>query len=120
MSFYDRYAECCKDQGIEPSSQSTADLWSVTRATVSAWKKNGNAPRGDVVAKISERFNVSADYLLGLTDKKKSASDSSDQPKILSLYDALDAEDQKKAIAFLEFMLADGKYQVIQHTQAGA
>lgn len=119
MAFYDRYTECCKDEHIEPSSQYAADLWDVTRSTISAWKKNGNAPRGDVVAKIAAHFNVSADYLLELTDKKWNITDQR-QPKIVCLYDDLDPEDQQKALAFLEFMLSDGKYQVLGHTQAGA
>ena len=121
MSFYDRYVDCCKSDGIEPASQYAADLWNVTRATVSAWKKNGNAPRGDIVARISAYFNVSADYLLELTDEKKPIREPyTAQPKILSLYSALDADDQQKALSFLEFMLTDGKYQVATNTQAGA
>lgn len=120
MSFYDRYVDCCKSDGIEPASQYAADLGVNTGNSV-CMEENGNAPRGDIVARISAHFNVSADYLLELTDEKKPIREPyTAQPKILSLYDALDADDQQKALSFLEFMLTDGKYQVATNTQAGA
>ena len=36
----------------------------ITASTVSYWKKKGTTPKGDVLAKIADYFNVSTDYLL--------------------------------------------------------
>ena len=35
MSFYDRYVDCCKSDGIEPASQYAADLLNVSRESCS-------------------------------------------------------------------------------------
>lgn len=68
MTFYDRYAECCRRNGIEPGSESTAQQIGCSRANISIFKKKGNTPNGDIVAGAAQLLNVSADYLLGLID----------------------------------------------------
>ena len=40
--------------------------------TAAYWKKSGKAPKRETLEKISERFNVSVDYLLG---REKTATD---------------------------------------------
>ena len=65
MGFYERYEKICVLRGLQPCSRRAAELFNVTRATISAWKRNANAPKGETVALIAEKLGVSCDYLLG-------------------------------------------------------
>ena len=42
----------------------------LNHSAVTEWKKGKAKPSTEAVAKIARYFNVSADYLLGLTDDK--------------------------------------------------
>lgn len=66
--FYDRYEELCRTMDLKPKSQKAADLFGVTKATISLWGSKGNIPSGSVVKIIADTFDVSTDYLLGRTD----------------------------------------------------
>jgi transcriptional regulator with XRE-family HTH domain len=68
MTFYERYANTCLEKGIDPCSQRTADLFGVSRSTISSWNKKNTNPKGETVAVIADELGVSADYLLGRTD----------------------------------------------------
>ncbi|MGN0817345.1 MAG: helix-turn-helix transcriptional regulator [Candidatus Coproplasma sp.] len=43
-------------------------ILSVSQDTVSLWEKGKSFPTVEAVITISEKFNVSADYILGLKD----------------------------------------------------
>ena len=68
MKFYDRYASICEEQGIEPCSQKAAEMFNVTRSTISQWNSRDKAPKGETVRLIADELGISADYLLGRTD----------------------------------------------------
>lgn len=70
MSFYERYVFLCRQKGIDPCSQATADMLGVTKGTISAWKRNDNAPNGGTVSAIADAFGVTADYLLGRSEEQ--------------------------------------------------
>ncbi len=64
MSFYDRYERVCRLRGLEPCSQHAAELFGITKGTISAWKRNSSAPKGETIILIANGLGVSADYLL--------------------------------------------------------
>ena len=66
--FYDRLLELCKDKNkkITPVIRELG----LSTGGIARWR-NGSAPDGDTLYKIAEYFDVSVDYLLGLTDEKK-------------------------------------------------
>ena len=68
MTFFDRYAGLAEKNRLEPCSQRAAELFGVTKATISTWGSRGTTPKGDTVARIADELHVSADYLLGRTD----------------------------------------------------
>lgn len=68
MGFYERYVQVCKQFNLEPCAQSTADLFNISRSTISSWNVKGTAPKGETVAAIANALGVSTDYLLGRTD----------------------------------------------------
>ncbi|MBQ2741262.1 MAG: helix-turn-helix transcriptional regulator [Oscillospiraceae bacterium] len=57
------------EQGI--TQQQLAKKLGLVRATVSAYEQGIKYPSIDVLIKLCSFFNVSSDYLLGLSDNKK-------------------------------------------------
>ena len=115
MSFYERYSLCCQNKGIAPVSQVAADAMGVTKATISAFAKNGTTPKGDTVARAAQMLDVSADYLLGLIDDphavvvQKGLTDTEEQA--LALLRSLNDEGSDAALAMLAGLAAQDIYK---------
>ena len=105
MSFYERYALCCQNKGIAPVSQVAADAMGCTKATISAFAKNGTTPKGDTVARAAQMLDVSSDYLLGLIDDPHpvvvNKELSSTEEHAVALLRELNAEGAEAALAML-------------------
>ena len=63
--FHERLSACCAEKGITISS--LAALFGTSKSTISAWK-TGVSPNSAFVIMAAQYFDVTADYLLGLTD----------------------------------------------------
>lgn len=63
--FYERLQSLCIANGTDVSNALRSIGLSTSKGT--AWK-GGAIPKGDVLLKLANRFNVSTDYLLGNTD----------------------------------------------------
>lgn len=75
--FFSNYDKLCKEIGM--SANSVAKKLGISSGTVTGWKR-GAAPKSDTLKAISEYFNVSTDYLLGISDiKNKPTTDNSDE-----------------------------------------
>jgi len=75
--FYNKFLKLCEKNEIKPSV--AANEIGFNKSTVSAWKRNGNNPNGDILFKVADYFNVSIEYLL--TDKE---STEKEKPLILN------------------------------------
>ena len=53
------------------SQQSLAKAIGVTQKAIDFWEKDINEPKASYIIKLAKFFNVSTDYLLGLTKNKK-------------------------------------------------
>ena len=115
MSFYERYALCCQNKGIAPVSQVAADAMGCTKATISAFAKNGTTPKGDTVARAAQMLDVSADYLLGLIDDPHpvvvNMELSSTEEHAVALLRELNAEGADAALAMLAGLSAQDIYK---------
>lgn len=117
MTFYDRYAAVCAQRGLDPCSQKAADLFHVTRATISTWGKRANAPKGETVAIIADKLQVSADYLLGRTEdqtdhtQNQGATAPTKPDPLLAAIARLDDTDKLRVEAYIEGLLAHDKYK---------
>lgn len=79
--FYDRYMDLCQKRGMSPS-KAAAEI-GLNKASVTNWKKNGYTPRADVLQRIADYFGVSADYLIGGSEKQDApAPDGGDQRQV--------------------------------------
>ena len=115
MSFYERYALCCQNKGIAPVSQVAADAMGCTKATISAFAKNGTTPKGDTVARAAQMLDVSSDYLLGLIDDphpvEVNKELSSTEEHAVALLRELNAEGADAALAMLAGLSAQDIYK---------
>ena len=66
MTFYERLNDLCIKNG-QNISRFSIEILGVSNATPTGWKK-GSCPRSDVVVSAAKYFNVTTDYLLGLSD----------------------------------------------------
>ncbi len=66
---YDRMRELREDR--DWTQQHVADLLFINRRTYSAYENGVNAMSPEILMKLSEIYQTSVDYLLGLTDEEK-------------------------------------------------
>lgn len=131
MTFYERYAAIAEKQGLDPCSQKAADLFGLTKATISVWNVKGTTPKGETVATMADMLGVSADYLLGRTDDPTDYARKTEGPAtpeatvvqrirsiqppaiskaLMILYNKLDETDKLKIEGVIQGMLMQDKY----------
>jgi transcriptional regulator with XRE-family HTH domain len=64
--FYDIFSLLATRHGSSPTA--FAQSLGINKSNVSNWKNNGYMPRGAVLNKIAEAFNVTSDYLLTMSN----------------------------------------------------
>lgn len=62
----ERLGEVRKDHGM--TQKRLAEVMKVSEATVSAWERNITCPDDETKVRLARMFNISTDYLLGVTD----------------------------------------------------
>lgn len=134
MTFFDRYSRIAEKQNLDPCSQKAADMFGLTKATISTWGIKGTTPKGETVAVMADKLGVSADYLLGRTNdptdyaKHRTKIDPDDSgtisgnktihiakpdakaDPIIILIDRLDPVDRLKAEGVIQGLLMQDKY----------
>lgn len=107
MNFFDRYAQVCREQGLDPCAQSTAELFNSTKSTISAWRTKKTYPKGETVAAIADALHVSADYLLCRTDDPTDYANPDLVAEVAGpVLDEFDG-DVKRAVAFQDAVAKD-------------
>ena len=116
-AFWEMYETLCRERDIAPASQQQADRLGATRSGITSWKQRDVIPRIETLALIADEFDVSLDYLMGRTQIRGLASESTDSsgrrtlPKPIAMYYALSASDQRRVDAFMEGLLASDEYE---------
>ncbi len=75
-----------------------AKFLSVTRPILSNWETGKTLPDAGSLIKLAEYFDVSTDYLLGLSDVRKVSY------RIEDFLDELSSEDKASVINFIEYL----------------
>ena len=84
----------------------------VSQETVSAYEKGKHYPSVEVLIKLSEIFDASTDYILGLSDVKKLIDTSNCAPEelnILSTYRSLSLNGKALAQAYIQGLCDNAK-----------
>lgn len=66
--FWERLQMLCKEKDVKVTP--LVIKLGISPGAISRWK-NGANPKGDILNKFADYFNVSTDYLLGKTDKRQ-------------------------------------------------
>lgn len=81
----------------------------VSQSTISAYEIGDRKPDLDTLLSIAKFFNVSLDYLAGLTDIKQTVIKSElapDEVELIRLYQKLATIDKEKVKAYLDGLLS--------------
>ena len=71
MSFYERFELLCAERQVKPQSTEIQEIAGVSSPAISGWKNKGAFPKGEVLCRLDNYFEVSTDYLLGLSEVRK-------------------------------------------------
>lgn len=69
MKFSDRLLSLRREKGY--NQQYLANYMGVTQVSVSNWERGFKEPDFQVLIDLAKLFDVSTDYLLGISDKRK-------------------------------------------------
>lgn len=91
-----------------------------TYTTVSKWESNDNFPKGKDLKVLAEIFNVSSDYLLGLSEDKNiivnnSSRNDSNSP-IIDVYSQLNEQRKNEVVDFAKFKLQEQQKEEKNHS----
>ena len=94
------------------SQNKLAEMTGITQSSISDWTNGKYKPRQDKVYLLSEALKVSPAYLLGYSDNKNLDQKKlkNDTSKIDKLFNQLNDEGKKKAIAYTQDLVDSGKY----------
>ena len=110
MTFFERYAELCREKGYKPISADISEKIGVARSTISLWNQKDLAPKAEQLVKIADLFGVSVDYLLDRTDDPTDYTKHKASP---TGFEKLDAIDRVRVEAYITGLLASGKYKQV-------
>lgn len=104
-----RIEELRKDFGM--SQASLGKLLNVSQQAVAKWEKGIAEPDSNNIARISKLFNVSTDYLLGLTDNPTpSKKEYTEQDELNYELSKLTEEKRKKAESYIKFLKTEEEF----------
>lgn len=104
------------------SQTEVADILGLNKTAVSKWEGNKTFPDPDVLIKVVDLYQVTADYLLGISDEPQLFDDARvDRPEIMELYELMTPRQQSNLINYARGMLAaSAPEETIPHTRKRA
>lgn len=108
MSLSRKLKQLRKERGI--TQVDLAKMIGVERSSVGKYE-TGTMPSAEVLTSIAEYFNVTTDYLLGVTDSQPSPKRDAEVQKIINTLplDLLDDEELQKLVEYAEFLVMQKK-----------
>lgn len=95
--FIEKLDGLLKQKGVSANAMSTE--LGFGNSAYSHWKRRGNIPTGDILQKLCEYFNVSADYLLGIAPPTVFEKElSADEKELIAVYQLLDARGRARTL----------------------
>lgn len=125
MEFYKRFEQLCAEEGLKPQSKEMLEITGVSSPAISNWNLKGSLPKADVLIRLADHFQVSVDYLLGLSEVRFQSNNNSDSsvssPSASSsvndavISDRVLSDQEKLLIRLFREANASGQFQII-HT----
>jgi len=95
---------------LELTQDVLAKTLGVSQQTIANWETGKVTPNILVLKEIVQRFNVSADYLLGCDDVEGVAQLSEEQVTVLSIMEELSVANKQKVLGYMEGLLHEQRY----------
>ena len=102
MTFWDNFTRACVLNGVSPTA--ICKKIGLSNATATHWRQ-GALPKADAIAAVADLLGVSADYLLGRSDRV-----STDLPSEISNAPQISAYEQRLLNAYRELSVEDKMY----------
>lgn len=106
FSTIDRIKEIMKQRGI--NAKTLTEKCQLPASAITEWSKGKAKPSTESIVKIAQYFNVSTDYLLGVTTEKTPFVEDEERSKILNsvISDLSDLPEnlQKQALDYVRFL----------------
>jgi transcriptional regulator with XRE-family HTH domain len=103
MDIVDRIFDLLKQRNIKQKELSAET--GITEGNISDWKKGRSHPTSEAIIKIAKYFDVSTDYLFGLTDNPAPLGNAVTREEKLQRNIALmSPEQRKRAEEYIEFL----------------
>lgn len=106
MSFYERLEKLCAQKKLKPQSEEILKVAGVSSPAVSGWKTKGSKPSIDVILRLAQFFDVTTDYLLGLSEEKKPAEQNTETENF--------SEQEKSLLRLFRGTTEEGRLRIIQ------
>ncbi len=118
MLFWERFSGLCDAHNLKPNR--VAIEIGVASGTLSKWKMGKTFPNGETLIKISEYFECSIDYLLGLSKIIYPAQNeiSQEDISILSKIKKLNADDRTEVMMIIDFRLNQQEKRKSSHSES--
>lgn len=106
MLFWERFLGLCETHNLKPNR--VAIEIGVASGTLSKWKIGKTFPNGETLIKISEYFECSIDYLLGLSNIVDPAKNEISQEDIslINKIKKLNVDDRTEVMMIIDFRLS--------------
>lgn len=105
-NFIKNLSNLLEEEGI--TQRELAEKIGVTEVTISRYLSGERNPRIEIVSKIANFFNVTTDYLLGLSDEKENSSTETEDKRLIAFrqgYDELEDADKDILLATLDALV---------------
>ena len=96
--FSKRLKQLRKQQNLTQTE--LANLLNLSHGAIAMWETDKRQPDNDTLVRLANFFNVSVDYLLGLSNQEYELTDENKQ--LLAMIDQLSPEDREAITRFVE------------------
>lgn len=97
MSFYECYETLCAEHGYKPQAAEMQAVAGVSSPSISGWK-NGSQPKADVLCRLAAYFDVTVDFLLGLSKVRKSQGLTAQEELLVNVFRSCSEEGKFRII----------------------
>jgi transcriptional regulator with XRE-family HTH domain len=97
----ERLYDLRKDKGL--SQEELGEILNINKHSISSYERGRSEPPDDIKIILAKYFNVSVDYLLGLTDVPNAYDDGFYMIKLPKNFPKCEEEELKRFIAYLTY-----------------
>ena len=96
-NFYNIYCTLCEKNNIKPYGTEITKELHIAPAQAYKWKKDNSYPTVKVIMKMADKFHVTTDYLLGISDESSLLND--EEKELINIFRSIDAKGRFNIIA---------------------